>query len=185
MRTLVVLMSAAALAACSSPPKPPTVSGNDRSTVNSAETIEALGLRTDLARARDRVRELESRPIPTAVLAPVPLPRPKSETITFYYPFNKADFRPTLAQETALASLLASARRVEIRGRTDGPRPSPADERIAFLRAQGAMNYVVSRGMPATRVTVNYVSGSDYIGINDTTLGRMQNRRVEIEVFNQ
>ena len=185
MRTLVGLLSTAALVACNSPPKPPTVSGTDRTTVNSSETASNLALRVELAESKNRVRELENRPLPSATLAPVALPRSSSEIVTFHYPFNITRFQPTLAQETALLPLLSNFRRIEVRGRTDGPRPSAGDERVAFLRAQSAMNYLVAQGVPATKVTVNYVSGSDHIGINDTAIGRAQNRRVEIEVFKQ
>ena len=47
------------------------------------------------------------------------------------------------------------------------------------------MNYLVARGVPATKVSVNYLSGGDHVAEGGTAVGRAQNRRVEIEVFNQ
>lgn len=180
MRKLAVLSCALLLAACSSPPKPPTVDGSKRSVVNNAETASMLSLRADLGEVQERVRTLESRPMVTP-----PPAAPVSQTVTVHFPFNSANFRPSVAEEAALLPLLANARRVEIRGRTDGPRPSAADERIALQRAQAAMNYVVAKGVPATRVSVNFLSAGDYIADNRTDAGRALNRRVEIEVFNQ
>ncbi len=186
MRRLVILTCAAVLSACASPPKPPTVNGTDRTAVNDSETASMLSLRAELAETKDRVRELERRPAAApAVVHPAPPPAPRSETVTFHFPFNSAHFQPTPAQEAALLPLLANARRIEVRGRTDAERPSAGDERVALKRAQAAMNYLVARGVPATKVSVNYLSGGDHVAENGTDVGRAQNRRVEIEVFNQ
>ena len=171
MYKLVILFCAAALSACASPPKPPTVDGNDRTGVNGEETASMLSLRAE---------QLENRPVE---VQPVPLPH--SETITLHFPFNSARFKPTPAQEAALLPLLANARRIEVRGRTDAEHPSAGDARIAFLRAQAAMKYLAARGVPATNISVNYLSGGDHVAETDTALGRAQNRRVEIEVFYQ
>jgi outer membrane protein OmpA-like peptidoglycan-associated protein len=161
------------LAACSTPPKPQTVDGTNRTAVNDAETASVLSLRADLA---------ETKP---AVVHPAPPPAPVSHTVTVHFPFNSAHLQPTAAQEAELLPLLANVRRIEVRGRTDTERPSAGDERIALKRAQAAMNYLVARGVPATKVSVNYLSGGDHVAEGGTAVGRAQNRRVEIEVFNQ
>ncbi|MGU9945090.1 OmpA family protein [Bordetella avium] len=186
MRKLVIISCAAMLTACSTPPKPPTVDGTNRTAVNDAETASVLSLRADLAETKERVRELERRPAAVpAVVHPAPPPAPVSHTVTVHFPFNSAHFQPTAAQEAELLPLLANVRRIEVRGRTDAERPSAGDERIALKRAQAAMNYLVARGVPATKVSVNYLSGGDHVAEGGTAVGRAQNRRVEIEVFNQ
>ena len=90
--------------------------------------------------------------------------------------------RPGLSAQDSVGLYLTWAPRP---GRTDAERPSAGDERIALKRAQAAMNYLVARGVPATKVSVNYLSGGDHVAEGGTAVGRAQNRRVEIEVFNQ
>lgn len=180
MRNLAIIALAVSLAACSSPPKPPTVDGSKRSGINDTETASVLSMKAELAEMKQRVTDLETRPM----VAPPP-PPPVSQTVTVHFPFNSANFRPSAAQEAALLPLLAKARRVEIRGRTDGIRPGEGDEQIAMKRAKAAMNYVVSKGVPATAVSLNFLSAGDYIADNRTDAGRATNRRVEIEVFNR
>lgn len=180
MRSLAIISCALLLAACSSPPKPPTVDGSKRAAINNADTTSVLALQAELAEVQQRVNTLEQRP----AMTPVPPPA-VSQTVMIHFPFNSANFRPSAAQEAALLPLLANARRVEIRGRTDGHRPSDGDEQVALKRAQAAMNYVVSKGVPASRVSLNFLSAGDYIADNRSDAGRAINRRVEIEVFNQ
>jgi outer membrane protein OmpA-like peptidoglycan-associated protein len=180
MRTLVIVSSVLLLSACSSAPKPPTVDGSNREGINSASTEAVLSLKADLAQTKERVKALEARPSVTAVK---PAPLPASEIVTVNFPYNSAVFRPTASQEAALLPLLATASRIEIRGRTDGRLPSEGDERIALQRAQAAKDYLIGQGAPARIISVNYLSASDRITDNRTEAARAQNRRVEIEVF--
>lgn len=173
MRALVIVSCAFMLSGCTGPlPKPPTVNGTNRTTVNDRESASALAIRANLAETKNHVRELEPRP---AV--------PASQTVTVHFSFNSAHFQPTPAQEATLLPLLANARRIEVRGRTDAKHPSAGDELIALRRAQAAMSYLVTRGVPTTKVSVNYLSGGDHVGEPSSPIGRAQNRRVEIEVF--
>jgi len=181
MRILVIVGCAIALAACSSPPKPPTVSGADRSGINSGETSTALEFQAELAQTKERVRKLELRAnAPAVVVARAP-----SQTVTFHFDVNSATLKPSASEEAALLPLLATASRIEIRGRTDAANPSASDERLAFSRAQAAMNYLVARGVPVTKMAINFQSSGDPVGSPDLESGRAENRRVEIEVFNQ
>lgn len=180
MRTLVIVSSVLLLSACSSAPKPPTVDGSNREGINSASTEAVLSLKAELAKEKERVKVLESRPPATAVK---PAPLPTSETVTVHFPYNSASFRPTASQETALRPLLANAQRIEVRGRTDGRQPSEGDERIALQRAVAAKDYLIGQGVPARIISVNYLSAADHITDNRTDAARAKNRRVEIEVF--
>ncbi len=178
MRNLAMIALAVYLAACSSTPKPPTVDGFKRSAVNDTETAFVLSLKSELADMKQRVTNLEKRP----TIDPPP-PSPISQTVTVHFPFNSAIFQPSEAQETTLLPLLAKARHIEIRGRTDGVHPSKGDEQIALNRAKAAMNYLVSKGVPATAISLNFLSAGDYVADNRTYAGMATNRRVEIEVF--
>lgn len=58
MRKLFIVMCTGILAACSSPPKPPQVSGNSRIPINDAHTVEVLSLR---AKAWDGIQETSEK----------------------------------------------------------------------------------------------------------------------------
>lgn len=174
MHKLVIVSCVALLVACAgSPPQPPTVDGTDRTTVNNEKQVQ------------EHINKLKYHPAP-AVVSPAPLPT--SQTITINFPYNSAFIQPTEAQDMEmhrLAMNIEDISRVEIRARTDGKRPSPGDERIAFMRAQAALNYLVAHGVPGTKISVNYLSAGDYVADNYNAFGRTLNRRVEIEFFNQ
>lgn len=185
MRTLAILTSAAILAACSSPPKPPVVDGSNRQTINTPETAEVIALRAQLAQSQTKLREEQARPVvqaaPVAV-QPVPAP-PASHTVSVHFPYNGTNFQINADESQHLLQLLAKARRVEVRGRTDGQRPSAADEKIAINRALAAKRYLVGQGVSPAIISINYVSAGDYVADNYSAVGRSQNRRVDIEVF--
>lgn len=185
MRKLVVLSSILALAACSSPPKPPVVDGSNRQAVNTPETAETIALRAKLAQAEEKLRVEQARPvISPAVLQPAPPPA-RSRTFSVHFPYNGTNFYLSADDSAQLLPLLAKARRIEVRGRTDGQRPSTADEKVALNRALAAQRFLIGQGVSPAIISVNYVSAGDYVADNFSAAGRSLNRRVDIEVFNQ
>lgn len=167
------------LTACiGSPPKPPTVDGSDRQAVNDNATVARLVDQADLAQKPAPRQGVET------VFARVQ-PLPSSQILTFTFPFNSAHFQPSAVQKAELLAAAKNACRIEIRGRTDADHPSAGDENIALKRAQAAKNYLVAHGVAVKRISINYVSGGEYSADNNTVDGRAQNRRVEIETFNQ
>jgi len=185
MRKLVVLSSILALAACSTPPKPPVVDGSNRHAVNTPETAEVIALRAQLAQSEEKLRVEQARPvISPAVLQPAP-PPVRSRTFSVHFPYNDTNFRLNADDSAEILPLLAKARRVEVRGRTDGKRPSTADEKIALNRALAAQRFLIGQGVSPAIISVNYVSAGDYVADNFSAVGRSLNRRVDIEVFNQ
>lgn len=188
MRVLVVASSIAILAACSSPPKPPTVDGTERQGINSTPTAEAIALRAQLAQTEQRLRDEQARPVyqgNTATVTPVPPPLPRSQTMSVHFPFNGTVFHISADESARLLPLLSSARRIEIRGRTDGEKATDGDEKVAMNRALAAKRYLIGQGVSPAIIAVNYVSAGDYVADNGSVLGKSKNRRVDIEVFNQ
>jgi len=180
MKKLATLLCAAFLAACSSPPKPPTVSGAQRQPVNDAATEEMLALRAELAATQEKLK-IQAVPV---VLSATPH-APASRTISVYFPYNQTAFQPTQEQISDLLALINDdIRHIWVRGRTDGHHPSAADESIALKRAIAAKNWLIEQGVSSLKVSVNYVSAGDYIADNHFEAGRARNRRVDIEIFN-
>lgn len=164
-----VLTLAAMLAACGTPPKPPTVSGRYRVAINSAADEHALAMRV----------------FPDApVLVGANGSSPASSTVSVHFPWNGTTFRPTRLQAAELHALLRSGyRRVDVRGRTDATRPSAGDEYVAAQRAAGARDWLIHQGVPAASITINYASAADPRAGNNYSGGRALNRRVDIEVI--
>ncbi len=174
MRRLVILSCAAALAACSTHPKPPTVSGYHRTPINSEAAKAELQLMVYPPAPA-------STPVKVQAIAPA---RPLSQTISVGFPWNGSAFRPTSSQSAQLRAVLAhGVDRIEVRGRTDNPRPTNGDERVARARAEAARDWLIGQGIPAGKISVNYVSAGDYASNNRVSSGRALNRRVDIEII--
>ena len=185
MRKLVVLSSVLLLGACASPPVPPVVDGSHRTAVNTPESAEVIALRVQLAQSQEKLRLEQSRPVVSPVaLQPVP-PPPTSRTFSVHFPYNGTNFQLSADETAQLLPLLANARRVEVRGRTDGQRPHVGDEKIALNRALAAQRFLIGQGVSPAIISVNYVSAGDYVADNFSAIGRSQNRRVDIVVFNK
>jgi len=189
MRKIAVISSAALMAACSSLPVPPVVDGSDRHPVNSRETAELLALRAQLAQTQELLQLREQNTTSPVALNPTPMPAPvsliTSQTVSVLFPFNGTKFNPTISQTETLHPLLTNAKRIVVRGRTDGQHASAADEQVALNRALSAQRYLVNQGVSPLIISVNYLSAGDYVADNNSVAGRAQNRRVEIEVHTQ
>lgn len=184
MRKLVVLSSVVLLGACASPPTPPVVDGSHRTAVNTPESAEVIALRVQLAQSQEKLRLEQARPVVSPVTLQ-PVPPPISRTFSVHFPYNGTDFHLSADDSAQLLPLLANARRVEVRGRTDGQRPHAGDEKIALNRALAAQRFLIGQGVSPASISVNYVSAGDYVADNFSAIGRSQNRRVDIVVFNK
>lgn len=161
---------ASMLAACASAPKPPTVNGRDRVTINSDADQHALGMQVF--------------PDPPRAIALVQPALPASSTVSVHFPWNDARFRISRRQAAELQSILRSGYvRVAVRGRTDASRPSAGDEMIAARRAAAARDWLIHQGVPAIAITTNYASAADPLAGNNYSGGRALNRRVDIEII--
>lgn len=178
MNKLVIISGALLLSACSSVPRPPVPDGSNRHAVNSPKTAEVIALRAQLAESEERLRVVAAKMV-------LPAPVSPSQTFTVYFPYNSTQFRLNDYDKDELRPLLMDARRIEVRGRTDGQRPSAADERIALNRALAAQRFLVEQGVSPAIISINYVSSGDYVADNSTSAGKARNRRVDIVVFNK
>ncbi|WP_108610796.1 OmpA family protein [Aminobacter sp. MSH1] len=170
---VVSIASASMLAACASAPKPPTVSGRDRTEINSPADKAAL--------ARQVFPD-----IPKEIVAGEPARRlvPASSTVSVHFPWNDSRFRISRRQSAELQALLrAGYVRVSVRGRTDATRPSAGDELVAARRAAAARDWLIHQGVPAVAITLNYASAADPRAGNNYSGGRALNRRVDIEII--
>lgn len=122
-------------------------------------------------------------PTPTVAPAAVLAPSVKREFNTYRYQFAFNKTHLVIPQSDSIALLVDAleAPTVLIRGRTDGPRHSRGDEQIAHGRATAARDYLIDRGIDASKIRIDAVSGGDYIAPNTTPEGRALNRRVEIQ----
>lgn len=72
---------------------------------------------------------------------------------------------------------------VAITGYTDNTGSYAVNEKLSDQRANSVRNYLITCGVPSTRLTAKGIPMADYIASNDTPEGRALNRRVEIMVY--
>ena len=162
------------LTSCSSAPLPPTVDGSNKQIINNAELKEHIARRFAF---KNQIQQQIDPVVSESIIFP------SSKIIRIYFPFNSAKFKFNSAQSRSLLSSITGAQRIDIRGRTDGQRPSNADERIALNRALAVQRYLIEQDVAPDIMSINYLSAGDYIGDNTSKLGRSMNRRVDIEIF--
>ena len=74
------------------------------------------------------------------------------------------------------------ALRIAIEGHTDSVGADAMNQSLSEKRAAAVRDYLVSRGIPAARMTVTGLGETAPIATNDTPAGRQQNRRVELVI---
>lgn len=75
-----------------------------------------------------------------------------------------------------------SAVELDLVGYTDSTGPAAYNQRLSERRAQAAVDYLVSRGVPAGQLRAIGQGESSPVASNDTRDGRAKNRRVELVV---
>lgn len=165
MRTTLLAASLLTLVAAGCSSKPELLSGKPRHRVpiNSAVAVQ--------------------QPAPQQVAAAVQESRTKRDfpTYRYHFAFNKTNLVIPDSDLTALLLDSLEAPSVLIRGRTDGQRHTRGDEQVAHGRATAARDFLISRGIDASKIRIDALSGGGYIAPNNTAEGRALNRRVEIQ----
>ena len=72
--------------------------------------------------------------------------------------------------------------RVELAGHTDNVGARDYNKRLSDDRAKSVMEYLVQKGIPASRLSARGYGMDEPVDTNDTEEGRAQNRRVEFRV---
>ncbi|MEQ1803057.1 MAG: OmpA family protein, partial [Gammaproteobacteria bacterium] len=71
--------------------------------------------------------------------------------------------------------------KIEVRGHTDSSGPDEYNLNLSQQRADAVMEYLVSRGVSADKLSATGFGESEPVAPNDTAEGRAQNRRVALE----
>lgn len=71
---------------------------------------------------------------------------------------------------------------VQIYGHTDNIGSRAANDKVSTARANNVRNYLVNKGVPASRLTAQGLAYDYPVASNDTEEGRAQNRRVEVYI---
>jgi len=102
-------------------------------------------------------------------------------TIVVY--FNPGESVPTFTneQEKHLEALVARAKYVDIRGRTDSLGEDSDNDRLALDRALAAKRYLLNLGVQERSISLNYAAENNFVGDEASRDARAKNRRVEIE----
>jgi outer membrane protein OmpA-like peptidoglycan-associated protein len=69
-----------------------------------------------------------------------------------------------------------------VKGHTDSTGSERYNQELSERRAKSVMNYFISRGVSVQRITAIGFGETMPVASNETTGGREQNRRVEIEI---
>ena len=99
--------------------------------------------------------------------------------------FNTGSAQLSSAAEAALSRVAYNLKQfpntdVTVVGYTDNTGSEQLNQRLSLERAQSVMNYLVSLGIPASRLKAVGQGWNDPIASNATSAGRAQNRRVEL-----
>ena len=140
-------------------------------------------------------RQLLDKPCPAPVVAAAPEPAPAAlapvapvapaplvmEGVNF--DFDKAVIRqediPTLDRDVATLKEWGDVN-VEVAGHTCSIGTDEYNMGLSQRRADAVRNYLISKGVPADRLTAKGYGESQPIADNATEEGRVQNRRVEL-----
>jgi OOP family OmpA-OmpF porin len=133
-------------------------------------------------------------------IPPIIIPQPSDSPLTdfipkpgeivslsrIYFEHDRVDFMPRALIQ--LDQLLAFLHRypdmtIEIIGHTDNVGSSDYNQQLSIRRSAAVVNWLVKKGIERERLSSTGYGSSQPISTNFTSLGRSQNRRVEIKVI--
>jgi outer membrane protein OmpA-like peptidoglycan-associated protein/tetratricopeptide (TPR) repeat protein len=103
-----------------------------------------------------------------------------------FFDVNKYDLKSESQVElTRLVQLLNDnpGLRIQIEGHTDNVGSAADNQKLSDNRARSVVAYLVSKGIPASRLTAKGFGATKPIASNDTEEGRAKNRRTELKVI--
>lgn len=72
--------------------------------------------------------------------------------------------------------------KIAVEGHTDSVGSEEMNQALSEKRSAAVRDYLVSRGVPAMRITMSGLGETSPVATNDTAAGRQQNRRVELVI---
>lgn len=103
-----------------------------------------------------------------------------------YFEHDRTDFMPqALIQLKQLLEFLNRypELKVEIRGHTDNVGSDSYNQNLSERRSAAVVNWLVVKGISRDRLVSSGFGSKEPISTNATSLGRSQNRRVEVKVI--
>src|SRR5262249_20665892 len=127
----------------------------------------------------------QAPPPPPPPAPPPPPPTPhKIETISGpNFDFDKAHLRPQGEAKVDHAVRIMQenpSMRVVVEGHTDSVGSHEYNLKLSERRAETVRDYMVKKGISASRITTRGLGEADPVASNKTAEGRAENRRVEI-----
>ncbi len=122
-------------------------------------------------------------------MTPPPKPVPVSEKVTFaaetLFDFDKSAVKPE--GKTALDDLLSKLQGMNTEvvitvGHADAIGTEAYNQKLSIRRAQAVKDYLISKGVEASRVYTEGKGKAQPLADNKTAEGRAKNRRVTVEV---
>jgi OOP family OmpA-OmpF porin len=166
----------------------PRPDGKEEAIYGGAGAILGAGTGYLICRAMQKEEAPPPPPPPPPRAAPAPPPAPVEERIVLRgvnFDFDKADIRPDAAVilDEAASQLNASpGRSVTVAGHTDSVGADAYNQGLSERRAASVKDYLVGKGVDASRLTTVGYGESNPIASNDTADGRALNRRVELNL---
>ena len=130
--------------------------------------------------------------VPTAPASPAPAAKPAPQSVRqsiviqadALFDFDKSVVRPD--GKKSIDEALDKIRGVDLEmviatGHTDSIGSDAYNQRLSERRAAAVKDYLVSKGIPASKVTTIGKGESQPVATNKTAAGRQKNRRVDIE----
>ena len=113
---------------------------------------------------------------------PPPAPKKVAELHGAQFDFNKSVLKPEGRRmlDASIPSLKESSGRVLVEGHTDSVGSDHYNQGLSERRAKTVRDYIVSKGVPASRITTRGYGESKPVASNATEAGRAENRRVEV-----
>jgi outer membrane protein OmpA-like peptidoglycan-associated protein len=128
---------------------------------------------------------------PAVVQTPEPIPPAAPQVITLsdagdvLFEFDRSDLTPAARTElTALMPQLMAADVVSVKvvGHTDSKGSDAYNQSLSERRAASVVAFVLSQGVPTSKLSSEGRGESEPVDTNDTDAGRAKNRRVEIHL---
>jgi len=103
-----------------------------------------------------------------------------------FFEFGNADLTPaarrTLDKLAGIIKIFVE-NKISLEGHSDSTGPSKYNLKLSVKRGESVVKYLVNKGVSKERITVKGCGSKDPIAVNNTKIGRAQNRRVEVIIM--